>query len=73
MFAFNEVNNRVSQCLSSSWVDGVTNNYSVPKIHPQSGYYALPVEDFASDCFTVEEKNNSVILDSTWNVTPRPF
>lgn len=60
----NAVNARVT--VACNFTDGVTHHYSVVKKHPVNNQWALPVDDFYSDKFTVAEINSAVELTEDW-------
>lgn len=66
----NALNNRVTLDLLNQWSDGITNNYSEVKKHPNAELWAVIIELGYEQHFTNQELNSSIELTSDWNTAP---
>lgn len=60
------LNNRLTDSLKGSWVDGVTNNYCEIKKHPEMDLFAVVLDKNYLHLFNESEINQSVELTEDW-------
>lgn len=65
----NALNSRVNFDLSSTWTDGITNNYCIPKKHPIQNLWAVIIDHNYTQYFTANEIAESVELTEDWTPT----
>lgn len=64
------LNNRINSALAPTWVDGVTNNYCVPKKHPTLDMWGVVIQPGYESYFTPQELADSVELTQDWIFVP---
>lgn len=48
------------------WTDGITNNYCIPKRHPERNEWAVIIQPGYEQYFTTEELNSAIELTEDW-------
>lgn len=62
----NTLNRRITEAASEQWTDSITNNYCIPKKHPERNEWAVIIQPGYEQYFTTEELNSAIELTEDW-------